>query len=144
MRDQCLLPTPSAFRLKSVHHFFRCVCIVSLCMASACSGSKEATPALIEPPPGPVRGFRIQIHTTEENEAAHEVAEQAAAWFESLEEDKRRILNGSTKLPVEIKWLQPYYRVRIGHFRTRSEAKNMMERVAERFPAAFIVPDTIQ
>lgn len=113
-----------------------------LMLLGACSSSQETS--IPEIPPGPVRGFQIQIHTTEENAEAHNVAQEASSWLASLDEDVKRKLNGSTDIPVEIKWLQPYYRVRVGHFRTREEARGMMAKIAEQFPAAFIVPDTIQ
>lgn len=75
---------------------------------------------------------------------AEEMAENATVWLASLDEDLIRKLHGSTDIPVQIKWLQPYYRVRVGHFRTREEARGMMAKMSEEFPAAFIVPDTIQ
>lgn len=113
-----------------------------LFLAAACASTEESLPSGI--PPGPVRGFQIQIHTTQENVDAHEIAEQATVWLASLDEGLVRKLNGSTDIPVEIKWLQPYYRVRVGHYRTREEARGMMAKLAEEFPAAFIVPDTIE
>ena len=115
----------------------------ALFVMSACSVTEET---LLPPEalPGPVRGFQIQIHTTEENTVAQEVAEEASIWLASLDESLVRKLNGSTEIPVHIKWLQPYYRVRVGNYRTREEARGMMAKMAEQFPAAFIVPDTIQ
>lgn len=114
-----------------------------LFIMSACATTVEdVVPP--EVPPGPVRGFQIQIHTTEEDLDAHDMAEQATVWLASLDEDLVRKLNGSTEIPVEIKWLQPYYRVRVGHYRTREQARGMMAKMSEEFPAAFIVPDTIQ
>ncbi|MBX2819278.1 MAG: SPOR domain-containing protein [Rhodothermaceae bacterium] len=114
----------------------------TLIVLSACTSTEEVIAPQV--PPSPVRGFQIQIHTTDENVDAHEMAEQATVWLASLEEGLVRKLHGSTDIPVEIKWLQPYYRVRVGHFRTREEARGMMAKMSEEFPAAFIVPDTIQ
>lgn len=114
----------------------------TLVLISACTSTEEIIPPEIVP--GPVRGFQIQIHTTEENMDAEEMAENATVWLASLDEDLIRKLHGSTDIPVQIKWLQPYYRVRVGHFRTREEARGMMAKMSEEFPAAFIVPDTIQ
>ena len=110
---------------------------------SACTTVQE--PILTtDIPTRPLRGFQIQIHTTEENDVAHSIATEASRWLASLDDDLKRKLNGSTEIPVEIKWLQPYYRVRVGQFRTREEARGMMAKIAEQYPAAFIVPDTIQ
>ena len=55
----------------------------------------------------------------------------------------QRALFGVGYLFVEIKWLDLYYRVRIGHFRSREEARSVLAEVARKFPAALVVPDTI-
>ena len=114
-----------------------------LLLMSACTTPQQ--PILTtDIPTGPVRGFQIQIHTTEENDVAHDIAAEASNWLASLDADLKRKLNGSTDIPVQIKWLQPYYRVRVGNYRTREEARGMMAKISEQYPAAFIVPDTIQ
>ena len=136
------------FRCPSLFHepFFPMatkMCLFGILVVfSACTSTEEIVPPEIVP--GPVRGFQIQIHTTDENMDAQEMADQASMWLASLDENLIRKLHGSTEIPVQIKWLQPYYRVRVGHFRTREEARGMMAKMSEEFPAAFIVPDTIQ
>lgn len=92
---------------------------------------------------GAVRGFQIQIYSTLQKVAAEETMQAAEQWWAEMDDDARRKLFGVGYLPVEIKWLEPYYRVRIGHFRTRDEARLVLDQIAEAFPAAFIVPDTI-
>ena len=136
------LKCPSSFRAPFFPTMTRMCLLGMLIVLSACTSTVEVIPPQV--PPSPVRGFQIQIHTTEENVDAHEMAEHATVWLASLEEGLVRKLHGSTDIPVEIKWLQPYYRVRVGHFRTREEARGMMAKMSEEFPAAFIVPDTIQ
>ena len=92
---------------------------------------------------GPVRGFQIQIHSTLDKTSAEVMLNTAESWWGSMEKQAQRSLFGVGYLPVEIKWLDPYYRVRIGHFRTREEARSVMGEIAKQFPAALVVPDTI-
>jgi len=92
---------------------------------------------------GPVRGFQIQIHSTQYKATADSTVDTASGWWNDMDEEKQRALFGVRDLPIEIKWLDPYYRVRIGHFRSREEARAVLDIVAEKFPAAFIVPDTM-
>ena len=55
------------------------MCLYStLILLSACASTEEIVPPEIVP--GPVRGFQIQIHTTEENTDAEEMAEHATMW----------------------------------------------------------------
>jgi hypothetical protein len=115
-----------------------------ICTLAACSGSATSTRDLPTDVSGPVRGFQIQIHTTDEKATAENVVAEAQTWWASLDEQEKRRLYGSTSMPVEVKWLQPYYRVRMGHFRSREEARGLLSQVAGQFPAAFIVPDTLE
>ena len=142
MRVACI-ENNSSNSWNSCRVFMRITLLSSMVLLNACVGTQEVV-IPTETTPIPVRGFQIQIHTTEENTIAHDVAEQATAWLATLDRDDLRKMHGSVEIPVEIKWLQPYYRVRVGHFRTREEARGMMAMIAEEFPAAFIVPDTIQ
>lgn len=110
---------------------------------AACAGPRQ-TARRLPPPPETMRGFQVQIFTTENKSSAEEMVTEALNWWASLDEDQKRILYGSTTMPVEVKWLQPYYRVRMGHFRSREEARGLLNRAVGQFPAAFVVPDTIE
>ncbi len=117
--------------------------VAGLLLLTACQSSAPATKVFPDPP-APHRGFQIQIYATSETAEARAVAEEASDWFAALDDDMKRMLHGSTNIPVEIKWLQPHYRIRVGRFRTREAARNMWEKMQGDFPAALIVPDTIE
>ena len=110
---------------------------------SSCTGLTQSGASLPESSPGPLRGFQIQILTTTEKVYAEQTVAEAQQWWDQRKEADRVVLYGAANIPVEIKWLQPYYRVRLGHFRSREEARSLLKEISPRFPAAFIVPDTI-
>lgn len=114
-----------------------------LIVMSACTATQPPSQYTAHFSRGAVRGFQIQIHSTQDKTAAEEVVTEAENWWNSISENEQRILFGVAFLPVEIKQLSPYYRVRIGHFRTREDARAILDKVAAQFPAAFVVPDTI-
>lgn len=83
-----------------------------------------------EEPRGPrtVQGYRVQILTTQDKEAADQrAAEAEAQWGQ----------------PVEVAWKAPYYRVRLGAFASRSAAQRTLEAVKQQYGDAFLVPDTV-
>ena len=90
-----------------------------------------------------VQGFRIQIHSSLDKEGAVSAEERAKAWWGSVPEDARPASMQEDQLPVYLKYVQPYYRVRVGNFATREEAEVALEMIAERFPRAFIAIDTV-
>lgn len=112
-------------------------------LVASCSGPQHVDTFQV-PPPGPKRSFQVQIHTTDQKDMAEHVVAQAQAWWDALDPEQRARLYATSAIPVEVKWLQPYYRVRIGHFRSRDDARGLLEQVSGQFPAAFIVPDTIE
>ncbi len=118
---------------------FGVLLVMTSCATSQPRTSQLAIPLYQEP----VRSFQIQIHSTQDKNAADAMVLMAEEWWNILEERRQRHLFGVGYLPVEIKWLAPYYRVRIGHFRSREEARIVLTELAREFPAAFIVPDTI-
>ncbi len=109
-------------------------------LVASCAGPQHVDTFQV-PPPGPKRSFQVQIHTTDQKDMAEHVVAEAQAWWASLDPEERVRLYATSAIPVEVKWLQPYYRVRIGHFRSRDDARGLLEQVADQFPAAFIVPD---
>ncbi len=90
-----------------------------------------------------VQGFRIQIHSSLDKEGAVSAEERAKAWWSSVPEGVRPASMQEDQLPVYLKYVQPYYRVRVGNFATREEAEVALEMIAERFPRAFIAIDTV-
>ncbi len=106
-----------------------------------------AEPEAPEENAGPVRrtvqGFRIQILTTEQKATADARVEEALRWWEGVPRPRRPAHMKTGEPPLSIAWRQPYYRVRLGAFASQAEARRALALVAERFPEAFIIPDTV-
>lgn len=80
---------------------------------------------------GGIDGYRVQIYQGTKDEAY-----QIKARFMSLYSD-------FPESEVYVKFLTPDFRVRIGDFRTRSEAINLKYKIIKDFPNPFIVEDII-
>jgi hypothetical protein len=116
--------------------------------AAAASVVHDVPPRLMEgrvevPPRGSsaptsrvVDGFRIQVFTSEDRTSAERVRAEAEAW-------SREQGGPSGRLRGEVAYLQPYYRVRLGAFASRSEAEEALAGVRARYPEAFLVPDLV-
>lgn len=89
-----------------------------------------------------VQGYRIQIFQTLDKEQAFLREEEVENWWASLSETERPRGLPDT-LPVYVRYHQPYYRVRVGDFTSRSAAEAVLARLAKRFPGAFIAPDLV-
>lgn len=144
---------------------WRALLLTGLLLAvSACGTTRDTTPEAPAPappvpterpaPPAPkerparpvartLQGYRIQILNTAEKKSADRGVAEATAWWEDLPAPRRPDGLGQASLDVEVKWQQPYYRVRLGNFATRGEAEAALRAVTSRFPDAFIVPDTV-
>ncbi len=80
-----------------------------------------------------MEGFRIQIYASN-NRNAREESNKARAEFISKFPD-------IVSYPL---YAEPgYFKVRVGDFRTRSEAFKLYQAVSREFPGAYIVPDVI-
>ena len=80
-----------------------------------------------------IDGFRVQIFMELGNDAlAH--ADSVQAKFIEMYPD----------VPVYLIFGQPYYRLRIGNFRTRLEAENMYHQLKKEFKNAFVTADRIE
>ncbi len=104
-----------------------------------------------------VEGFRIQIYSSRDKAPADEAVEQAIAWWNAVQEERREEEEGApaeegaaaeepllpADLPVYVRYRQPYYRVRIGDFASRAEAERALRLIQRRFADAFIAPDTV-
>lgn len=91
-----------------------------------------------------VPGFRIQVLSTREKIDADTQWEDAITWWQNLSDERRPAGYFEDGLPVEVVYRQPYYRVRLGNFRTREEAETILPFLQRRFTSAFIIPDTIK
>ena len=82
---------------------------------------------------GGINGYRIQIYFG----SGHDARENA-------NESKARFLSYFPETKAHILYQSPFYKVRIGDFRTKNEALKFYRRVQRRFPNAYIVPDIIE
>lgn len=104
-----------------------------------------------------VEGYRIQLLSSVEKQAADELYTEAQAWWEALYSrvDSLEQVHGPDSpvvpdipdfgptLPIDIVYRQPYYRVRVGSFRSRTQADAARRFLVDRFPNAFVVPDRV-
>ena len=80
-----------------------------------------------------IDGYRIQIFM----ESGNDAVEHANA---VIEEFKLKY----TELPIYLVFGQPYYRLRVGDFRTRLEAEKIFQTLSKDYKKAFITSDRIQ
>ena len=76
-----------------------------------------------------LKGFRVQIYSGNKKQPAN----QARATF----------LKVHPKTKAHLHYYQPYYRVRVGDFKTKLEALKYKNEIASEFPNCFIVRDKI-
>ena len=80
-----------------------------------------------------IDGFRVQIFMELGNEALHH-ADSVKSKFSEKYPD----------IPIYLVFGQPYYRLRIGDYRTRLEAENMYQQVKKEYKNAFVTADRIE
>lgn len=80
-----------------------------------------------------IDGFRIQIFMESGNDAV-ELANAAIEEFKEKYPD----------MPIYLVFGQPYYRLRVGDFRTRLEAEKVFQTLSKDYKKAFITSDRIQ
>ena len=79
-----------------------------------------------------IPGYRIQIFMQSGNQALSN-AEEIIEEFTEKNKD----------MPAYLRFTAPYYRVRIGDFRTRLEAEKFLHEIEIDYPQAFVVMDEI-
>lgn len=77
-----------------------------------------------------IKGYRIQI-ISDNNRA-------------NVYDQKAKVYAHFSEFKSYLKYVQPYYKLRIGDFKTKLEARNYLEKVIKEFPSAFIVFDDIK
>jgi hypothetical protein len=80
-----------------------------------------------------VDGFRVQIFFDSGNNSKK--AAQTA---------RERFMEVNPGITAYLTFNSPYYRVRVGDFRTKLEAEGFLFQLATSYPNAFTVPDRIQ
>ena len=89
-----------------------------------------------------VQGYRVQIYSTLDKSTALQQEEGAKSWWRANGDSAPPGLF-SDELTVNVVYIQPYYRVRLGNFTSRASAERARAFLAQRYPDAFIVPDTV-
>jgi len=80
-----------------------------------------------------MEGYRIQIYNSNSRNAREE-SNRARATF----------INRFPDVVSYQLYAEPgYFRVRVGDFRTRTEAVKLFQQISRQFPEAYIVPDII-
>ena len=79
-----------------------------------------------------LNGYRIRIFF-DNKQSARVASEEALKKFESLFHD----------VSAYRSYANPYFKVTVGDFRTRSEAMSYLERIRKDFPSAFVVKENI-
>lgn len=77
-----------------------------------------------------IKGYRVQIHFGPEKAKALEVKTKYTTQFPSSS--------------AYLDYQQPYFKIRVGDFRTKLEAYKLLQEIAADFPGAFIVGDEIE
>jgi hypothetical protein len=77
-------------------------------------------------------GFRIHIYMGAGTDALNQ-AEELKIEFEEKHED----------VPAYITFAEPYYRVRVGDFRTRLEASQFLQQINRKYPNAWVIKEKI-
>ena len=79
-----------------------------------------------------IPGYRIQIY----KESGNTALEKALAIRDAFEKKYH--------VPAYITFNEPYYRVRVGDFRTRLDAIRFLEKIKRHYPLAWEIKDDIQ
>ena len=77
-----------------------------------------------------IKGYRVQIHFGTQKAEANEI--------------KSKFLTLYDDVPAYLDYQQPYFKIRVGDFRTRLEAYKFHQEIAEEFSGSFIVADEIE
>jgi len=80
-----------------------------------------------------IMGYRVQIFFDAGNNSLNKA--------EAVSEQFQTLFPGDT---AYISFTEPYYKVRIGDFRTRLEAEGYMQKILKDYPNAFVIKDMIR
>ena len=80
-----------------------------------------------------IDGFRVQIFMELGNDAVRHADSVKEIFVEEYPD-----------VPIYLLFGQPYYRLRVGDYRTRLEAENMYQRLKKKYRNAFVTADRIE
>ncbi|WP_103030387.1 SPOR domain-containing protein [Salinibacter altiplanensis] len=89
-----------------------------------------------------VEGFRVQVFSARDKQAAQDFREQVRQWWENQKGQDSASVLGSDP-PIVVQYSQPYYRVRVGAFAERDAAEDALALVQKEYPNAFISRGTV-
>jgi len=76
-----------------------------------------------------LKGYRVQIYSGTKRPPARQI--------------RARFKNNFTEIAAHENWEPPYYKVKVGDFKTKLEALKFQMEIKEEFPNSFIVKDII-
>jgi hypothetical protein len=79
-----------------------------------------------------IEGYRVEIFFSSKMDA-----------YEKARETKIEFLSKFPDYPVHVVFVAPNFRVRVGDFRTKSEAWKLYKKIEKMYPAAFVVQGKI-
>jgi hypothetical protein len=79
---------------------------------------------------GKIKGYRVQIHFGQEKAKALDV--------------KSKFMAQHKDVPSYLDYQQPYFKIRVGNFRTKLEAYKLLQEISGDFSGSFIVSDDIE
>jgi len=94
-----------------------------------------------------VPGYRVQVFSSIDRNEALIMQDAVEEWIEDLDEERRAELGLAQSHQQEVArtvFASPYYRVRVGDFRTRAEATALRSAMERRFPRLLVVPDQVR
>ncbi len=94
-----------------------------------------------------IMGYRVQVFSSIDRNEALIMLDSVMEWVDSLEEERRRALGLSRSGQEEVArtiFASPYYRVRVGDFRTKDQAVVLRNAMERRFPQLLVVPDQVR
>ena len=80
-----------------------------------------------------IEGYRVQIFFDSGNNSKAN-AEAAKSKFSSQYPD----------VPIYLSFKEPNFKVRVGDFRTRNEARGFLKQISSEYPNAFVIKDEIK
>jgi hypothetical protein len=89
-----------------------------------------------------VDGYRIQVFSAQDQEAAENFRERVRQWWQAVEDNAPSDLFRDD-VPIVIEYSQPYYRVRLGAFGQRNAAEKALEFVQDQYSGAFVARSTV-
>jgi hypothetical protein len=95
--------------------------------------NRQLNSRLGESSDGFLDGYRIQIFM----ESGNDAVERAQLLIEGFNED-------FPLLDAYLTYRQPYYRIRVGDFRTRLEAEGYLRQLSRKYNQAFVIKDKIR